>query len=287
MKRLSLIKNQLKGKSYKEEFNFEGNSVLVENCQFDGKEYNQVKIITLNNQKSLNALSKNFLKLIYDTFVKLDADKETKVIILTGINKAFAAGADIKNMSKMGFSDVATNDWDFLPIELISYQINKPIIAALNGFTFGGGLELALACDIIYASDKATIAFPELKLGLLPGAGGTQRLTRLMGYHKAMEYILTTKNIPLTEAKAFGVINDIVKHEELMNTAIKTALDMCKFSLMSIVNSKKSMKMALETSLYGGLKAEKYLFQALFNTGDKQEGIKAFMEKRKPEVKDK
>jgi enoyl-CoA hydratase/carnithine racemase len=286
MERINLIKNQLNNLE-KKEFKFEGNSVLVENCNFKEKEYKEIKIVTLNNPKSLNALSKNFLQLIYDTLKKIDADKETKIIILTGIDKAFAAGADIKNMSKLGFEDVATNDWDFLPIELISYQINKPIIAALNGFTFGGGFELALACDIILASDKAQIAFPELKLGLLPGAGGTQRLTRLMGYHKAMEYILTTKNIPLNEAKAFGVINDIIKHENLMESAISIALDMTKFSLMSIVNSKKAMKMALETSLYGGLKAEKYLFQSLFNTEDKQEGIKAFMEKRKPVVKDK
>lgn len=287
MERLNLIKNHLSNNNSKSEFKYEGNSVLVENCFHNGKELKEIKLITLNNPKSLNALSKNFLHLIYETFKKIDADKETKVIILTGINKAFAAGADIKNMSKLGFHDVATNDWDFLPIELISYQINKPIIAALNGYTFGGGLELALACDIILASDKASIAFPELKLGLLPGAGGTQRLTRLMGYHKAMEYILTTKNIPLNEAKAFGVINDVVKHENLMEKAISTALEISKFSLMSVVNSKKSMKMALETSLYGGLKAEKHLFQALFNTEDKQEGIKAFMEKRKPVVKDK
>jgi enoyl-CoA hydratase len=284
MERLNLIRNQLNNK---EEFKYEGNSVLVENCVHKGKEYKEIKIVTLNNPKSLNALSKNFLHLIYETLKKIDADKESKIIILTGINKAFAAGADIKNMSKLGYEDVATNDWDFLPIELISYQINKPIIAALNGFTFGGGLELALACDIILASDKAQIAFPELKLGLLPGAGGTQRLTRLMGYHKAMEYILTTKNIPLKEAKDFGVINDVIKHEELMDSAVSMALNMSKFSLMSIVNSKKSMKMALETGLAGGLKAEKYLFQGLFNTEDKKEGIKAFLEKRKPVFKDK
>jgi len=285
MERILLIKNQLSGNNQTNNKN--ENSILVENAVFKDKTYKEIKIVTLNNQKSLNALGKSFLNLIYETLLKIDTDDETKVIILTGIGKAFAAGADIKGISKNDYAFVAKNDWDFLPIENISYHMNKPIIAALNGFTFGGGLELALACDIILASDKASLAFPEHKLGLIPGAGGTQRLTRLMGYHKAMEFILTTKNIKLEEAKNFGVINDIVPHDKLIETSISLAIDICKFSLMSIIASKKSMKMALETNLYGGLKAEKYIFQGLFNTEDKKEGVKAFIEKRPPQIKDK
>ncbi len=287
MERINLLKNQLSNQNENTKSKKEEHSILVQNAVLKDKTYKEIKIVTMNNQKSLNALGKDFLNLIYNTLIKLDTDDETKVIILTGAGKAFAAGADIKGISKNDYSFVVRNDWDFLPIENIYYHMNKPIIAALNGFTFGGGFELALACDIILASDKASLAFPELKLGLLPGAGGTQRLTRLMGYHKAMEYILTTKNLKLEDAKNFGVINDIIPHEKLIESAVSIASEIAKFSLMSIIASKKSMKMAMETTLFGGLKAEKYLFQGLFNTEDKKEGIKAFIEKRSPVVKDK
>jgi len=287
MDRINIVKNQLNSQKTAESSKNEEHSILVQNAVFKDKTFKEVKIVTLNNQKSLNALGKDFLNLIYNTLIKLDIDNETKVIILTGAGKAFAAGADIKGISKNDYSFVARNDWDFLPIENIYYHMNKPIIAALNGFTFGGGFELALACDILIASDKASLAFPEHKLGLLPGAGGTQRLTRLMGYHKAMEYILTTKNLKLEEAKNFGVINDIVPHDKLIESAVSMAVDISKFSLMSIIASKKSMKMAMETNLFGGLKAEKYIFQGLFSTEDKKEGVQAFIEKRIPIVKDK
>jgi enoyl-CoA hydratase len=286
MERLNLIKNQLNSTNQQQNISKE-NSILVQDAVFKDKQMKEIKIVTLNNQKSLNALEKSFLNDIYSTLIQLDTDNDTKVIILTGSGKAFAAGIDIKGISKHDYSFVAKNDWDFLPIENIYYHMNKPIIAALNGFTFGGGFELALACDIIIASDKASLAFPEHKLGLLPGAGGTQRLTRLMGYHKAMEYILTTKNIKLEEAKNFGVINDIVPHDKLIETCINMAVDISKFSLMSIIASKKSMKIAMETGLFAGLKAEKYLFQGLFNTEDKKEGVKAFIEKRPLVIKDK
>lgn len=281
MNRINLLKNQL---AKVEENTNSNNQILVENAVFKDKIYKEIKIVTLNNQKSLNALGKDFLKLIYETLIKLDTDEETKVIILTGAGKAFAAGADIKAFEKRDFPFIFHNEWDLIYIEDIYYHINKPIIAALNGFTFGGGLELAMVCDMIIASEKASLSFPEQKLGLIPGAGGTQRLTRLLGVHKAMEYILTTKSMSINELKNLGVINEITVHEKLLERSISMALDICKYSLMAIVASKKSIKMALETNLNAGLKAERYIFQSLFNTQDKKEGIQAFLEKRTPNI---
>lgn len=275
MKRINLIKNQLT--SGKEEL------VTVESSKGD----KSIKLVKLNNPKQLNVLRKELLTELYEKLVRLDTDDETKVIILTGNGKAFAAGANLKKFKDADYPYMAKNDWDLLPIENIYYHINKPIIAAVNGLALGGGFELALSCDIILASDKATLSFPELKVGLFPGAGGTQRLTRLMGYHKATEYILTTKEIKLEEAKNYGVINDIIPHEKLLDYAHTLAESICKFSLMAIIAAKKSMKMSMETSLFTGLKTEKYIFQGIFNTEDKKIGIDSFMNKKQPNFKDK
>lgn len=277
MNRLKLIRNQLSNSVQKEEL------VTVE----ASKGTKAIKIVRLNNPKHLNALSQELLNQLYQTLVRLDIDDETKVIILTGTGKAFAAGANIKKFQESDYNYMAKNDWDLLPIENIYYQIQKPIIAAINGYALGGGFELALSCDIVLVSDKANLAFPELKLGLFPGAGGTQRLVRLMGYQKAVEYILTTKPLKLDEAKNFGVINEIVPHDELMDKAHQLASDIAKFSITSILASKKAMKMALETTLFGGLKIEKYLFQGIFNTEDKKRGVEAFINKKQPEFQDK
>lgn len=277
MNRIRLIRSQLLSN------NKEEGIVTVESS----KNNNQIKIVKLNKPKQLNALSSDLINALYTTLIKLDTDEVTKVVILTGVGKAFAAGADIKKFHVSDYTYMAKNDWDLLPIENIYYHMQKPIIAAVNGHALGGGLELALSCDLILASDKASLALPESKLGLIPGAGGTQRLVRLMGYHKAMEHILTTNPISLTDAKNFGVINDIVPADELLNKAHQLALEISKHSLTTIIASKKAMKLAMETNLFAGLKAEKYIFQGLFNTEDKKHGIDSFLNKKQPQFIDK
>jgi enoyl-CoA hydratase/carnithine racemase len=272
MNRLKLIKNQL---SNSQEI------ILINNVENN----KSIKIVTLNS--GLNALSKELMNKLYETLFKLDNDLETKVIILTGKGKAFAAGADIKHMSKIDYPQAIKSDWFLNPLEYISYNITKPIIAAVNGIAYGGGFELALACDLIFASSKAIFGFPELKLGLFPGAGGTQRMTKLVGLYKTMEYILTTRDIKPEELKSLSVINDIFNDEQLLSSCIKIAEQIAKFSMISIVAAKKAMKMALETGLHAGLKAEKYLFDSLFGTEDKREGLSAFLNKKPAQFNDK
>lgn len=274
MNRIFLIKNQLNGSKNNE-------LISVENALNDPS----IKIVKMVT--SLNTLTKLLLTKLYETLVNIDCDEETKIIILTGNGKSFAAGADIKKLSKNNYQFMAKNDWDLLPIENIASYINKPIIAAINGIAYGGGFELAMACDIILASDKARFGFPEIKIGLMPGAGGTQRLTKLLGYHKAMEYILTGKDIPLNILQSSGVINEIYENEKLLESSINFAKSISKFSLMGLIASKKAIKIALETGLSAGIKAEKFIFQGLFNTEDKQIGIDAFLNKKQPIFKDK
>ena len=279
MNRLNLIKNHLNNARDSEKK--KDDIVLVENSNGNSA----IKIVTMNS--GLNALSKQLMKTLYETLVRLDGDQETKVIILTGKGKAFAAGADIKKLAQTDYPQIVKNDWFLQPLEYISYHISKPIIAAVNGIAYGGGFELALACDIIISSDKAAFAFPEMKLGLFPGAGGTQRLTKLMGYHKSIEYILTTRDIPLGELKTFGVINDVVPHDQLLSHSSKIGESISKFSMMAAIAAKKAIKMSLETNLYAGLKTEKYLFESLFNTEDKKSGVDAFINKKTASFKDK
>lgn len=283
MNRLNLIKNQLSNtSSEKKSPQAPQDLVIISEAQ----ESKGVKILTMNS--GLNALSKELMNSLYQNLVKLDNDQNCRVIILTGgKSKAFAAGADIKRLNQTSYSEIVKNDWFLQPLEYMSYHITKPIIAAVNGIAYGGGFELALACDIIIASDKSVFAFPELRLGLFPGAGGTQRLTRLMGYHKAIEYILTTKDIPLQELKNFGVVNDVVPHDQLMKRSCEIAESIAKFSLMSVYAAKKAIKMSQETGLFSGLKTEKYIFEALFNTIDKKSGVEAFLNKKPANFEDK
>jgi enoyl-CoA hydratase len=274
MNRINLIKNQLTGNK--------SPLVIVESVNESNK---AIKIVRMNSPP-LNPLGTQLVTKVHDTLIELDGDEETKVIILTGNNKAFAAGADIKKFSKQNYLEIIKDDCLNL-FESFYYRMNKPLIAAVNGYAYGGGFELALCCDMILASDKASFGFPELKLGLFPGAGGTQRLARLMGNYKATEYILTTKDIPLNELKAFGVINDIVPHDQLITSAVKLAENICKFSLMTTIAAKKALRLSLETNLFTGLKAEKYIFQGIFNTEDKKIGVDAFLNKKTPVFKDK
>jgi enoyl-CoA hydratase len=282
MKRLALLRNQLSNTNINTSSSQE-NLIQVENSNGD----KNIKLVKLNNPKQLNILNKSLVNTLYKTMIALDTDNETKVIILTGNGKAFAAGADLKKFNSVDYNYISRNDWDLLPIENLYYQMNKPVLAAVNGIAYGGGFELALSCDIILASDKASFSFPELKVGLFPGAGGTQRLVKLMGYHKACEYILTTKELGLEEAKQFGVINEIVPHDKLLQVAHDWAVKISQFSMVDIIASKKAMKMALETGLFAGLKTEKYLFQGIFNSEDKKIGTTSFLEKKKPVFSDK
>lgn len=273
MNRIKFIKNQLK--SGEEEI------LKVESKSED----RSVKLVTMC--MSVNILSRKMVQKLYSTLVSLDTDNETKVIILTGNKKIFLAGADIKALQKHNFVSISTNDWDFLPVENIYYHLNKPLIAAVNGACLGGGFEFALSCDLIFASEKASFALPEHTLGLIPGIGGTQRLAKFMGYQKAMQYILTAKNIPLEELKHFGIVNEVFQHEGLIDNCVEFAKEICKSSLNSIVGSKKAIKLALETNLYAGLKGERYIFQGIVGTEDKREGIQAFVNKKKPEFSNK
>ncbi len=282
MNRLHLLKNQLSNNNSSNSNNFNTTFTTVESSKIDPT----IKIVTFSNPP-LNSLGLESTNGLFETLCKLDDDKNTRVIIITGKGKAFAAGADIKRMSKMNYPEMSQIRSFIFNIEKISYQINKPLIAAVNGFCFGGGFELALSCDMIIASDKSAFSFPELNLGLFPGAGGTQRLARLMGQNKAMEYILSCKNIPLNELKQYGVVNDVVSHDALIEKSVEFAKKISKYSLTSVAAAKKAIKIAQESGMYAGLRAEKFLFDGIFNTEDKQIGIEAFMNKKTATFKDK
>jgi enoyl-CoA hydratase/carnithine racemase len=276
MNRVELVKNQLSSVGHSK------NLLKIFNALPNN---NSVKVVKMDSPP-MNVLGKDLAAQIVDTLLKLNSDEETKIIILTGNEKVFAAGADIKHFSKQTFVDMINDDYLSI-LEDLYYKVDKPIIAAINGYAFGGGFELALCCDIIIASDKAKLGFPELKLGLFPGAGGTQRITKLVGYHKAAEYVFTAKDIDLNELKQMGVVNKVVSSDKVMESAIETAKDISKFSMVSLKQAKKAIRMSLETNLYPGLKAEKYLFQGIFNSEDKKIGIDAFINKKEAKFVDK
>jgi enoyl-CoA hydratase/carnithine racemase len=275
MKRIELVKNQLSSVGISKN--------LVKILAFSDN--NSIKIVKMDSPP-MNVLGKDLASQIVDTILKLNNDEETKVIILTGNEKVFAAGADIKHFSKQTFVNMINDDYLVL-LEDLYYKVDKPIIAAINGYAYGGGFELALCCDIIIASDKAKLGFPELKLGLFPGAGGTQRMAKLVGYQKASEYVLTAKEIDPIELKQMGVINQIVPSDKVLDSAIEMAKSIAKFSSVSVKQAKKAIRMSLETNLHAGLKAEKYLFQGVFNSEDKKIGIDAFLNKKEPKFVDK
>jgi enoyl-CoA hydratase len=274
MKRIELVKNQLSSVPKK--------LISISNAHPND---NSIKIVRLDSPP-MNVLGKDLVTQLCETLLKLNEDDETKVIIITGNSKVFAAGADIKYFSKITYFDSIKEDYLNL-CEDIYYKVNKPIIAAINGYAFGGGFELALVCDIIIASDKAKLGFPELKLGLFPGAGGTQRIAKLVGYQKAAEYVLTAKEIDIDELNRLGVVNKIVPGEKVLDSAIEMAQSITKFSMVSVKQAKKALRLSLETNLFAGLKAEKYLFHGIFNSEDKKIGIDAFLNKKEAKFVDK
>lgn len=244
----------------------------------------KVGIIQLNRPKALNALSSALFHEVNDALAMYDQDPTVGAIVLTGNEKAFAAGADIKEMKDNTFAgNYKTNflnHWTYIT------QVQKPVIAAVNGYALGGGCELAMMCDIIYAGETAVFGQPEIKLGTLPGAGGSQRLTRAIGKSRAMELVLTGRNFSAKEASEWGLVSKVVPVGELVDEAVKLGDSISKFSLPVVQMCKEAVNKSYELSLREGLSFERRLFQASFSLDDQKEGMAAFAEKRKAAFKD-
>jgi enoyl-CoA hydratase len=242
-----------------------------------------IALIELNRPKELNALSRELMLEIRDTLRALDEDDNVRVIILTGGEKVFAAGADIKQMATATAIDMLNIDqfstWDQIK------KTKKPIIAAVSGFALGGGCELAMTCDMIIASETARFGQPEIKIGTMPGAGGTQRLTRAIGKVRAMEMVLTGKFISAEEALQAGLINRIIPVEVLREETLKLAREIAKLSPVAVKLAKESVNNTFNSTLDEGMVFERKNFYLTFASEDQKEGMKAFVEKRVAEFK--
>jgi enoyl-CoA hydratase len=240
----------------------------------------RVGLITLNRPQSLNALNAQIVGEINRALDGFEADPNVGCVVLTGSEKAFAAGADIKEMADKSYPQAYLDDfitaWDRVAAR------RKPLIAAVNGFALGGGCELAMMCDIVLAGDTAKFGQPEIKLGVMPGAGGTQRLTRIVGKAKAMEMCLTGRMMDAAEAERSGLVSRVVPAAELLPEAIRTAETIAGMSLPIAMMTKESVNRAYETTLAEGIRFERRVFHAMFATADQKEGMAAFVEKRPP-----
>ncbi len=241
----------------------------------------RVGIVTLNRPKQLNALNDQLMNELGAALAAFDADPEIGCMIVTGSEKAFAAGADIGAMAKYSFADVYVGDYITRNWETIR-SVRKPVIAAVSGFALGGGCELAMMCDFIIAADNAKFGQPEIKLGVIPGAGGSQRLPRAVGKSKAMDMCLTGRMMDATEAERAGLVSRVVPLDKLMDEALGAALTICGYSLPSVMAAKEAVNRAFEGSLSDGVMFERRLFHALFATEDQKEGMDAFVNKRAP-----
>jgi enoyl-CoA hydratase len=243
----------------------------------------KVGLVTLNRPKALNALNGQLIKELGSALDGFEADDAIGAIVITGSEKAFAAGADIKEMQSQTYMDVFMGDfiasWDRIA------RCRKPVIAAVAGYALGGGCELAMMCDFIIAADNAEFGQPEIKLGIMPGAGGTQRLARFIGKAKAMDLCLTGRNMKADEAERSGLVARVVPQAELVDEALKAAERIASYSLPIAMMTKESVNRAFETSLGEGLRFERRLFHSMFATEDQKEGMAAFVEKRKPSFK--
>ncbi|VVE53391.1 enoyl-CoA hydratase [Pandoraea anhela] len=244
----------------------------------------RVGLITLNRPKALNALNDALMDELGAALTAFDADEAIGCMVITGSEKAFAAGADIGMMSKYTFADVFKGDYITRNWETVR-RIRKPVIAAVSGFALGGGCELAMMCDFIIAADNAKFGQPEIKLGVIPGAGGTQRLTRAVSKAKAMDMCLTARFMDATEAERAGLVSRIVPFEKLLDEAIGAANTICEFSLPVVMAAKESVNRAFESTLDEGVQFERRMFHSLFALEDQKEGMAAFVEKRKPVFK--
>jgi enoyl-CoA hydratase len=238
-------------------------------------------LITLNRPKALNALNDALMDELGQALLAFDADAAIGCIVITGSERAFAAGADIAAMQPKTFEqvhreDFITRNWETLR------RVRKPVIAAVAGFALGGGCELAMMCDFIIAADTARFGQPEIKIGIIPGAGGTQRLPRSIGKSKAMDLVLTARMMDAAEAERCGLVSRVVPAAELLSTALEAARVICGFSGPSVMMAKEAVNRAFESPLSDGLMVERRMFHSLFATHDQKEGMAAFLEKRAP-----
>lgn len=244
-----------------------------------------VALIQLNRPKELNALNVQLMTELAEALKALDKDEEVRAIILTGNDKAFAAGADIRQMAGKGTIDMLQGDLFGIWTQIS--KTKKPTIAAVSGFALGGGCELAMSCDMIIASESAQFGQPEIKIGVMPGAGGTQRLTRAVGKVKAMELVLTGRFMDAEEALSYRIINRIVPVEVYLKEATKLAQEIATMSPLATQLAKESINRAFEVSLEEGLYFERKNYYMLYSSEDQKEGMNAFIEKRKPNFKGK
>jgi len=240
----------------------------------------RVGLLTLNRPKALNALNDQLMDQLGAGLLAFEANDDIGCIVITGSEKAFAAGADIGAMATFTYADVykteyITRDWETLR------SIRKPVIAAVAGFALGGGCEVAMMCDFIIAADNARFGQPEIKLGIIPGAGGTQRLPRAIGKAKAMDLALTGRMMNADEAERAGLVSRVVPLDKLMDEALVAALSICDYSQIAVMSAKESVNRAFESSLSDGIMFERRMFHALFATEDQKEGMDAFVNKRK------
>jgi enoyl-CoA hydratase len=253
------------------------NSLIIET--YDGP----VAILQLNRPKVMNALNLAIVDELVERLARLQGQEEIRCIVLTGNEKAFAAGGDIDEMADIPLAEIKKKN-QFLPWDQIT-RFNKPLIAAVQGFALGGGCELAMSCDMIVASDKAQFGQPEVNLGIMPGAGGTQRLTKALGKARAFELLLTGSYLSAQEAYERGLVTKIAPTELVMKEAIKLAQRIAKQPPIAVTLLKESIYKALDTSTQVGMDFERNAFYMCFGTEDRLEGMSAFKEKRKPEFK--
>jgi enoyl-CoA hydratase/carnithine racemase len=240
-----------------------------------------VALVRLNRPDALNALNSTLLDELSDLLDELEADEGVHCVVLTGSERAFAAGADIKEMQPKSYADMFKADFFTARTRRIE-QFRKPIIAAVAGYALGGGCELAMMCDFIIAAETARFGQPEINLGVVPGAGGTQRLTRAVGKSKAMDMILTGRMMDAAEAERSNLVARVFASEQLVAEAIKLAARIADLSPVAVAMAKQAVNRAFETTLAEGVRSERAMFLSLFGTADQREGMAAFAEKRKP-----
>ena len=246
----------------------------------------RVGLITLNRPKALNALNDALMDELGDALALFDADEDIGCMVITGSDRAFAAGADIGAMKDWSYMDVyksgyITRNWERIR------TVRKPVIAAVAGFALGGGCELSMMCDFTIAADTAKFGQPEIKLGIIPGAGGTQRLPRAVSKSKAMDMVLTARMMDAAEAERAGLVSRVVPADKLLEEALSAAKQICEYSLPVVMAAKESVNRAYESTLNEGVLFERRTFHSLFATEDQKEGMAAFVEKRKPKFKHK
>jgi enoyl-CoA hydratase len=238
----------------------------------------RVGLITIDRPEALNALSLQVMRELTEAAAVLDADRETGCIVITGSERAFAAGADIKEMQSQSYVEMYLADW-FGGWEALA-RVRTPLVAAVAGFALGGGCELAMLCDVLIAAETARFGQPEIKLGVMPGMGGSQRLTRAIGKARAMDMCLTGRNMDAAEAERAGLVSRVVPADRLLDEALEVAATIAGMSLPSAMMTKEAVNRAYEVTLAEGIRFERRVFHAMFATDDQKEGMSAFVEKR-------